>query len=55
MVKGVGGLNLGQNQVELSSLNHVLHELGPLEGEWLCTTDSLTCQVISPLTWGGGL
>ena len=33
---GVGGLNLGQTQVELSGLNRVFHELGP-QGEWLRT------------------
>ena len=33
MGRGVGSSNLGQTQVELSGLNPVLHELGPLEGE----------------------
>ena len=51
-VGGVDGSNLGQTKVELSGLNHVFHKLGP-QGEWLSTfTDSLTCQVISPPTWG---
>ena len=30
--EGVGGLNLGQTQVELSGLNHVFHELDPPRG-----------------------
>ena len=29
---GVGGSNLGQAQVELSGLNRVFHELGPVRG-----------------------
>ena len=29
---GVGGLNLGQTQVELSGFNRVFHELGPPRG-----------------------
>ena len=31
-VGGVGGLNLGQTQVELSGFNRVFHELGPPRG-----------------------
>ena len=50
---GVGGLNLGQTQVELSGLNRVFHDLGPPRGVAGTYTDSLTCQVISPPTWGG--
>ena len=53
MGRGVGGSNLGQTQVELSGLNRVFHELGPPRGVLSTYTDSLTCQVISPPTWGG--